>query len=45
MARREAILPEGLEHRLAAHMKVGHRLIDLSWDDWFGVYFLTFEES
>jgi hypothetical protein len=45
MARREAILPDGLEYRLAAHVKAGHRLIGLSWDDWFGVYFITFEES
>ena len=45
MTRREAILPDGLEYRLAAYVKAGHRLIDLSWDDWFGVYFLTFEES
>lgn len=39
MARREAILPDGLEYRLAAHVKAGHRLIGLLWDDWFGVYF------
>ena len=45
MARREAILPDGLKYRLAAHVKAGHRLTALSWDDWFGVYFLTFEES
>ncbi len=44
MRRREAILPDGLALRLAAHVKAGHRLIDLSWDVWYGVYFLTFEE-